>query len=266
MPTNLPHQSHLITLSFSKHITASMTQETLAYCKTYGLWYAAKHETRADGTLHFHIVYFQELITAHTDPERGHTPKSHPNRRVHFLQHCPSLATHLLAHPVDNKHGCQVITLVDSRFNEYFQKQGDCVYYNLPEDQLELIPYMASKMAANNVVNKDLTKWSKSFFKLNPGLEIHDITHQQIDDFVFDEMTNDRMISKSTNDPLYKRQVDKLYSFITKRRPPAVKRTRPPSPQPVFKKPFVNKAGGNDPNWDLAHTIARNRDLQIYDF
>lgn len=143
-----------MTISGRDHVTGTMTQEVVAFLKSFCLWYGLKHETRTDGTVHIHAALVFEKSDKHSSRTMGAQRPDNLKRRI--KEALPTVKE-LVAE--NGPHALQVITMTSDVFVvSYMQKEKEMDYLNLPKDTTELIPYFAELHKKKNV-NSNYTKW-----------------------------------------------------------------------------------------------------------
>lgn len=173
-------------LSTTCHVRETWTREILAYLKRCGIWYALKHETGErpghPGKVHLHWVLITEIIDKYSKPPSGLGPLAPGAREQSIKRACPELASHLL------EQGCPATLkchrLISTEFiNEYMQKEGDCCYKCLPQDQLALIPYFAD-LHTKKIASPEFHTMMLEFHALFPDIDKCDITQQHTYDYL----------------------------------------------------------------------------------
>lgn len=220
MPTNPVYHAMKGCFSPGCDVTATWTAELLAYLKKYHVWYALKHETGerpgCPGKLHIHWVQVSEIIDSNTTPQKGFGPLSCDNRANSMLRSCPEIQKY------KNTKGCAATfkchKLESTEFiNEYMQKEGDCKYAHLPQDQMELIPYFADKKKVE-VASKDFELWKNQFFSSYSQYDINNpsnVLYEDVETFLHESMYIHKSMRVVTKVLTYNERHNSLYKYIT---------------------------------------------------
>ena len=149
------HYAFETTISCNIDFLGSWTAEILAFAKATNLWYAIKHEDT--GILHIHYASVNEILTG----SAGTGGKRCSNYNVQIKNACPLLAEYILTH--GNKYTVETHSMKsDFWITNYMNKQSSMVYYNLPQDTLELKRYF-SDLQKDKDPNPGPTRWAKMY-------------------------------------------------------------------------------------------------------
>ena len=155
------HHAHHLDFSFESPFLGTYTDEILAYCKHFPLWYAFKHELGENGKLHLHLVMVFEEIRRDNDPKKNGSMTA-SNCKAHVIRNCPTMQAYLAEH--GSRHAICAHPCYSDRFIEYMQKEGELKYTKLPADICELQPYFAD-LLKNKPLSSDFEKWKAMYVK-----------------------------------------------------------------------------------------------------
>lgn len=138
-------------ISLPVHLSPLQCHQIVKFWQENFFWWAVKFENAPDpetgvmGKLHAHCIG----VKSDWDSTRGDDPKFGAKRPVHlkkkFMKDAPSVGSVLDANPNARKYGVFLYKLNNDNYNSYFQKEGEMMYQNLPDDPATLYRYFATK-------------------------------------------------------------------------------------------------------------------------
>lgn len=138
-------------LSLPQHLSPVQCDELVKFVQANFYWWAVKFENAPDpetgvmGKLHAHFIG----VKSDWDSTRGDDPRFGAKRSTHLKdklkKDAPSIGIVLQTNPNAKKYGCFLYKLTNDHYNSYFQKEGEMMYQNLPDDPATLYRYFATK-------------------------------------------------------------------------------------------------------------------------